>query len=215
MVALNEIDELIAEKLTQIVGSFSGVVPKEYLPYFTFGLFLVLIVIYAIFVWKFYRFLARRDLLELNLKQYTKVETSFWNRLFAVLLFILEFIIILPIVVFFWFVVMAFILLFLAKGIAPGNILLIAACIIGAVRVTSYYSEDLSRDLAKLFPFTILAVALVTPGFFNFSDTIARITEISGLLTHIYFYLLTIMALEFLLRMFYLITPEKKVSDKD
>jgi len=209
MVALNQVDEVIADKLSEIISNASGLVPEEYRPFFTLGIFLVLIVIYAIFVWKFYRFLAKRDLLELDLKKYNKVEHAFWNKFIALILFTLEFIIILPIVVFFWFIVMALLLLFLAKELPAGTILLVSAVIVGAVRIVSYYSQDLAKDLAKMFPFTILAIALITPGFFDFTNVISRVTEIGNLLSHALIYLLITIAIEVLLRVFYMITPEK------
>ena len=76
------------------------IVPEQYRVYVTLGVFIVLISVYAIFVWKFYRFLAKRDLLELNLKQYNNVEHSLLNKMLALGLFIVEYIIILPIVVY-------------------------------------------------------------------------------------------------------------------
>jgi len=186
---------------------FNNTIPTEYKPYLNLGIFLVLITLYAIFVWNFYRFIGKRDLLELDLSQYNKSGHPVTIKLFAILLFILEYIIILPIVVFFWFVVVALILLVLAKDHTIENILLISAVIIGAIRISAYYKEDLSRDLAKLFPFTILAVALLTPGFFDLKDTLLKLASIPDLFSHILFYLLMIAILEFILRIIYLIMP--------
>jgi len=45
----------------------------------------------------------------------------------------------------------------LNKGLEPSLILLVSAAIIGAVRISSYYNEDLSRELAKFLPLTLLA----------------------------------------------------------
>ncbi|MBS3066658.1 hypothetical protein J4205_02440 [Candidatus Pacearchaeota archaeon] len=203
------IGDAVNVTLGKTVEYFGSVIPPQYMVYFTFAIFTLLITIYALFVWNFYRFLAKRDLLQLNLAQYNRYDHAVVKKLLAAILYVLEYIIILPIVVFFWFFVMTFILLILGREQSFSQIALIAACIVGAVRITSYYSEDLSKDLAKLFPFTILAIALVTPGFVNVPELVVKISEVGNLFSNIVVYLVVIMALEFILRMLQLITPDK------
>src|SRR3989344_2620169 len=101
----------------------------------------------------------------------------------------------------------------ISDTVAPGYILFIAAVIVGSIRITAYYTEDLSKDLAKLFPFTILAIALVSPGFFK-RETLSAIWDIGSLLGNVVIYLLVIVLLEFVLRMLTLISPEEKTNKK-
>jgi len=202
------ISDTLSDNLDLIFTAIKDFIPAFYQPYLTLGIFIILVSMYSIFVWKFYRFLAKRDLLELNLGKYNRYQTGFFKRFFAIVFFIAEYIVVLPIVVFFWFSVVAIILLFLAKEHTIQNILLIAGVLVGSVRVAAYYSEDLSKDIAKLFPFTILAVAVTTPGFLDISDTILKITQITGLFSNVLFYLFGIIVLEFTMRMLYLIMPE-------
>ena len=201
------INNITSETLNNSLNSISSLFPEPYKSYLVLGIFILLISIYSIFVWKFYRFLAKRDLLELNLNQYNNSDHPFLKKFFEVLLFIAEYIIILPVVVFFWFFVISIILLLLAKEHSISNILLISATMVGAVRISAYYNEDLSKDLAKLFPLTILAVAFLTPNFFDLNDTISKISEIPNLFTNTIFYLISIVILEFILRIFFLIIP--------
>ncbi|MAG50692.1 hypothetical protein CL621_03605 [archaeon] len=202
------ISDTISNKILEIYNAILNFIPAAYEIPITLGVFIILISVYAIFVWKFYRFLAKRDLLELNLGKYNRYERAFMKKFFAVILFIIEYVIILPVVVFFWFFVMAIILIFLAKEQDIQNILLISAVIVGAVRVAAYYNEDLSKDLAKMFPFTILAVAIITPGFFDVESIITKIAGISGLFTNIVTFLVIIMVLEFIMRILFLIMPQ-------
>ena len=201
------INNITNEALNNSLNSISSLFPEPYKSYLILGIFILLISIYSIFVWKFYRFLAKRDLLELNLNQYNNSDHPFLKKFFEVLLFIAEYIIILPVVVFFWFFVISIILLLLAKEHSISNILLISATMVGAIRISAYYNEDLSKDLAKLFPLTVLAVAFLTPNFFDLNDTISKISEIPNLFTNIIFYLISIVILEFILRIFFLIIP--------
>jgi small-conductance mechanosensitive channel len=201
----------------QVISAFNyatDFIPLQYHKYFVFCLMTLGIVVYSIFVWKFYRFLAKRDLLELNLRKYNKVEHPTLNKVFAIVLFIIEYIIILPFITFFWFFIMSIILFFLARDLAPENILLISGGIIGAIRITAYYNEDLSKDLAKMFPFTILAISLVTPGFFKIGETVAKLGRIDEVLVNVVTYLFMIMVLEFILRILYLISPEGQLASE-
>jgi small-conductance mechanosensitive channel len=200
------IDNFVSRGIGSMFDFFNRI-PEEYRIYLTLGIFIVLITLYAIFVWKFYRFLGKRDLLELNLNRYNRTEHAFTNKFFAVVLFFVEYIIILPIVVFFWFIVIALMLLILAEDQTIGDILLKSAVIVGVVRIASYYKEDLARDLAKVFPFTILIFALLTPQSLDLQGMVSKIYLIPGLFSNILIYLFVIASLEFILRVVYLVMP--------
>ncbi len=207
-------NKVVNETLGDSFRFAEQIIPEEYLLYVTLGVFLIAVVLYSIFVWKFYRFLAKRDILELNLSQYNHSSNALSKKLTAIFFFIIEYIVVLPIVVFFWFFVIAIILLVLAREQPLGVILLISAVIIGAIRITAYYSEDLSKDLAKIFPFTILVIAMTTPGFFSVELLLAKIYQIPSLFAHTFIYLIVIIVIEFLLRMVWLIFPSKSDSEK-
>ena len=197
----------------EAISSILRYVPDSWKPYVLLGFFIFAVVIYCIFIWQFHRFISRRDLLELNLDQYNQIEHEGLNKAFATLLFVLEYMVILPIVVFFWFFVIAIMILVLAKEQAVGNILLISACVVGAIRITAYYDEDLSREFAKVFPFTLLIIALTTPEFFELNQIIGKLSSISGLFTNVINYLFVIMFIEFFLRVLYLVIPAKEEKD--
>ncbi len=162
--------------------------------------FTTLMVVYAIFVFYFYRFLAKKNILELNLNQYNQYENPSMVKFFALIFFFLEYILLLPIVTFFWFAVLAILITLLAKDISTGTTLLLSAALVASVRVTSYISHQLSTDLAKMVPFTFLAIALTTAGFFDVSSVIGRITEIPQLFSNILYYLAFIVTIEIFMR---------------
>lgn len=162
--------------------------------------FTAVIVIYSTFVFYFYRFLAKKNIIELNLNQYNQYQNTFIVKTLAVILFIIEYIILLPALTFFWFATLSILILLLAKGIDVHTVLLIAAALVASVRVTSYLSEDLSKDLAKMLPFTLLAIAITTAGFFNPTDLISRFSEIPSLFANIPIYLVFIVAIELIMR---------------
>lgn len=162
------------------------------------------IALYSLFIFFFYRFLAKRDVLKLHLSEYNIYKHSFLIKAFAVIFYIIEFIIITPIVIFFWFAILAIFLILLAKELEVGTIILVCAALISAIRITAYFKEDLSRDLAKMIPFTLLGVAVLTPGFLDLGTSIARMGDLPLFFNNAIYYLLFISGLEIVLRLFYL-----------
>ncbi len=78
--------------------------------------------------------------------------------------------------------------------------MLISAALVASVRVTAYISENLSKDLAKMLPFTLLAIAITTAGFFDIETLISRVSEIPSLVSSLPYYLIFIVAIEFIMR---------------
>ncbi len=166
----------------------------------TLAFFTTVIVLYSIFVFYFYRFLARKNIIELNLNQYNQYGNEVVMKIFAVIFYIIEYIILLPVLTFFWFAFLSVLILVLSKGLDTATVLLISAALVASVRATSYVSEDLSKDLAKMLPFTLLAIAITKPGFFSVTSLLSRINEIPSLFVNIPYYLLFIIAVELVMR---------------
>ena len=181
-----------------ITTLFTGEIPLA----LTLIFFTVVIVIYSVFVFYFYRFLAKKNIIELNLNQYNQYANPAVVKFFAVIFYLIEYVIILPILTFFWFAVLSILILLLSKGLSISTILLISAALVASVRITAYVSEDLSKDLAKMLPFTLLAIAITTAGFFDINALFSRITEIPSLFSNIAYYLLFIVAVELIMRTF-------------
>lgn len=168
------------------------------------NLFLIalLIFIYAVLIWKFYRFVANKDILELNLKRFNRTTRPGLAKTFAGLIYFFEYLIMTPLMVFLWFFVFTGLLLLLTDGLELNTLLIISATIVAAIRMTAYYKENLSRDLAKLLPLTLLGVSLTQSTLLNFQKVVAQLAGIPEFLNHIFVYLLFIMVIEFILRIF-------------
>ena len=127
------------------------------------------IVIYSTFVFKFYRFSAKRDLIDADFTQYSEGFTGFMKRLIDGLLLIVQNILFAPFLISFWVLILAVILTLLSGGDDLYWNVLVATSVVGSVRVISYFSEDLARDVAKMLPFAVLGVFLVDSGSFNWN----------------------------------------------
>lgn len=180
--------------------------------------FTTVIVIYSIFVFYFYRFVAKKNIIELNLNQYNQYSHPAAIKFFAVLFYIIEYIILLPLLTFFWFGILAILTLILAKELPVDAVLLLAAALVASIRVTSYVNEDLAKDLAKMLPLTLLAIAITTAGFFDLSIFFDRIKEIPELFSDIPYYLVFIIGIELIMRISDSIgsafKPEKEITEE-
>ena len=167
----------------------------------TASVYTLFMAAYAVFVFKFYRFVASRDMFAVDLSRYEDAGLRWLKSSFHVVTYILKYLILFPIFAFFWFAVLTLILAFLSKGQAFSDSLLIAIATVGAIRVTAYYRESLARDLAKILPFTVLAVFLVDVSFFSVDESIESLKEARDYTEDILYYLLLLIALEFVLRL--------------
>ena len=125
------------------------------------------IVLYSTFVFKFYRFLAKKDLIDADFSQYSEGFTGFMKRFVDGVLLIIQNILFAPFLISFWVLILAVILTLLSGGDDLYWNVLVATSVVGSVRVISYFSEDLARDVAKMLPFAVLGVFLVDTGSFN------------------------------------------------
>ena len=168
---------------------------------------------YAVFVFKFYRFVAARDMFGLDLSKNDGMRDAIaWDLIFLVW-YVVRYLILFPAFGFFWFAVLTLILVFLSEDRELSTILMIAMATVCAIRVSAYYNEDLSRDLAKILPFAVLGVFIIDTSFFNVQSSLDTLREISQHRELIAYYLIFLVVLEFALRfvfvVFKLIFPAK------
>lgn len=166
----------------------------------TFGLFL-----YGFFVWKFYRTLSKRDLFKLDLDKYNipGVEGAVWFKIGDTIGYIFKYLIVFPIYISFWFVALSLVLFILAEEILTEHVILISIVVIAAVRMTSYFNEDLASDIAKLVPLALLAVLLTDPTFFSVDKFIERVIQIPSVIGLMLDSLIFSISLEWTLRILY------------
>lgn len=169
---------------------------------FIFG---ILIAVVSIFIWRFYKSLASRDLIELNLKKFNRSDHPLMSKFIAMALFSVEYIIVMPFLIMLWYAALSIILLLIANELDITGILVLSAGVVIAVRILAYYSDEVSQELAKLFPFTALSVFLLSPDAFIVDDLIMKLSEIPLLFDSIFSFLLIILGVEIVLRLFYTI----------
>jgi len=176
---------------------------------------ILLVFIYAVIVWKMHKLLSKKNIIELNLRQYNKSEHAFWKKVLAGALYLAEYVVILPFLVFFGFIIFTIFVIILNPDIPTNTVLIISAVIVGAIRITAYYKEELSRDLAKLLPLNLLVVSIVRSKIITFDEIFSQFSQIPNYILTIPYYLGFIVAIEIILRTFEIIFSIFKKDDSD
>jgi len=166
-------------------------------------LFIIGVSIYSIFIFKFYRFVAKREIFKFNLKKYNHSDFRKIKKFSHLLLYILKYLIIFPILTFFWFIVLSIILAFLSRNNTMQTVLLISFSLVAVIRIMAYYNEDLSKDLAKMLPFALLGVFLVDISYFSAGASLDSIKQLPDLWKIAVYYLIFIIILELSLRILF------------
>jgi hypothetical protein len=156
--------------------------------------FVIGVAIYSLFVFKFYRFLARRKIMKQSIKEY-EMHAGLKRLLHG-----LEVIFLFPFIVFFWFFVMAMLITLISSGQSIESIVYISVAYVSAVRITAYYSDELSKDLAKLIPFALLALFLIDASGMSLVNPLDLIGQLFGMGKTLAYYLVFVIILELALR---------------
>ena len=157
--------------------------------------------VYAVFVFKYYRFVASRDMFAVDLSKYAASRFRWMRTFLHIVMYVAKYLVLFPFFAFFWFAILTLILTFLSKDRSFPDVLLLALVTISSIRVTAYYNEDLSRDLAKILPFAVLAIFLIDTSFFAISESLDLLKETPDHTENILYYLLFLIAMEFVLRL--------------
>ena len=193
--------EAFGNLLLDAYASLVAILPPFATTFISFFLIAILIVLFSIMIYKFYKSIARKNLISLDLNKYNKSTHPFVVKFVAGLLYFLEYVLILPFFIFLWFIVLTIFLMLLTERTIE-TLLIISATLIAAIRMTAYYNQDLSKDLAKLVPFTLLATSLLSPNFFSVERVLGQIALIPTVFGPVLYYLIFIIALEMVLRGF-------------
>ena len=209
---MQEVTNLILE-IENIYILLLSKLPTMFAEFLNFFLLVLLIVLYSIFIWHFYRLLSKKDILQLNLNQYNKYQDAFLVKIVAGFLYLIEYILISPLLIFAGFVCFTILIILMNESLSIASLLLISATIVASIRITAYYKEDLSREIAKFFPFTLLGLSLINPNLFNLDRIFSQVLSIPSLFNQVGNYLLFIIFIEIILRffrfIFYLFSDEK------
>jgi len=166
-------------------------------------IFIAGMAVYAFFIFKFYKFLAKRDIFSLTFSYYDDSSLAWLKNFMKAIFYVVKYILIFPVIIFIWFAFLSLLLMYLSKAQDIQAVLLSSMALVAVVRIAAYYSEELSKDLAKMLPFALLGIFIIDASFFSLEQSSKLIFQIPTVWKTILYYLLFAIALEFVLRILY------------
>ena len=164
------------------------------------ALFVVSVTLYGVFVFHFYRFLARKDIFQLNLGKHSESSHPFFKKTVAVLFYLFKSLLLFPLFVAFWFLVLAGLLFLMGKNHSIDSVMLAAIGVVAAIRICAYYNGALATDIAKILPFALLGIMLIDSTLVRIPQSTDTIQQAATHLETMVYYLSGVVALEFVLR---------------
>ena len=158
------------------------------------------ITLYGVFVFNFYRFVARKDIISLDLQRHNQARHAMTRKILSLVFYVIRFLVIYPVFVFFWFCVMAGLLYVLSRNQTIDTVMLVGMGVVGAIRVSSYYSEALSTDIAKILPFALLGTMIVDSSVTRILESTEGVQDAALSWETVVYYLVAVVALESVLR---------------
>ena len=179
-----------------IIGIYSaveGIMGVELTYFFTTAL---AIAIFGIILGTFYKNFSRERFFVLEENQ----GESNVDSAVHILAFIAKYTLAFPLITFVWFMFLSLFLVFL--GDQPvAETMFVALAVVAAIRMTAYWDEGISEDLAKMLPLGLLAYFISNPAVLStqiFEEKVYSITQVLPLSLE---FLLYIIILEWILRL--------------
>ena len=157
--------------------------------------YVIAMAVYAFFIFKFYRFVASRDVFKIDFEKHRGKGKA---AMYAI--YIIGYLILFPIIIFIWFGVFSAFLIFISKMKILSSILLVAMALVATIRIATYYNEELSRDIAKLLPLAMLAIFIIDMSYVSIPESINILYQMPLMWKVMVYYLIFVICLEFFLR---------------
>jgi hypothetical protein len=149
-------------------------------------------VVYCLFVFMFYRRVSKRFIFAAKKEEKKRFLTRF--------LYGFQYTLISPLVLVAWAAVITLLLLLMQNDIPLATGLLISMALLATIRITAYFNEGLSEDVAKTVPVSLLALFLVNMQIIKLPEFFAKVKQIPAVLDTLVIYFLFIVVLELILR---------------
>lgn len=203
----NSFEQVWAQDSTFVNELLDNSIFSEKSQIMVFLLFIIGIAIYALFVWYFYRYISKRDLLPKSFfpswgDNVSKVRIVGYSAVYMGTF---------PAIILVWFMVLSFFIFFISKEMPFEIALFVSMTIIGVVRILTYYREEAAKEVAKMIPYALLSFFLTTavvfaePNFFTEKEFGLIPIKIAEHFTEILAAMIVISIFEFSFRIIFII----------
>ncbi len=194
--------ELISNQTLMLYSSFRNSLPRGWVIAVETFVLIVAVSLLCIFIWLFYASLSKRDFLRIDMRGRHASE-YFSQRKFSIISYFVKYLIFTPFLVILWFMGLSIMLLFLNRSMAIGAILTSSAVIVGVIRILSYYNNEAAEEVAKIVPFALIALFLMSSLGVTFTQVLSQLAQIPVLFDTILVYIGVLVFVEVVMRLSY------------
>jgi|GEM_PF-714032 len=178
-----------------IVGIYSSVVSVMGQDLTNFFIMALGIAVYGIILGTFYKTFSREKFFVLEHEPGEDTTSQVLHGIALILKYTLAF----PIITFVWFMFLSLFLIFLGSQSAA-DVMYVAIAVVAATRMTAYWDEGISEDLAKMLPLGLLAFFIGNPSVLDAAVFEQKFFQITQVLPTAIDYFIYIIILEWILR---------------
>ncbi len=209
---------VIAGSISGFLGSYGFSMDEFRSSSTTLTVYIIGILVYSIFIFKFYKLVSKRDIIDVDLHKYDYSKHEFVKKVSIFLLSTVLYFIVFPLIAFFGFLVISSLLALLSRDRTVESIMILSMAFIGAVRALSYYSEGLAQDLSKLLPFALLGVLLIDASIISIGGAFSKMISVFEVWRTLVYYFVFIVIVEFIMSMtyklYYIIKPVRTAEKR-
>lgn len=123
-------------------------------------LYIIGMAVYAIFVFELYHFISRKNIFELDLREYARGREKVKNIMKTVLHFA-KYLVVFPVFPILWFTIFTVLISILSGGRSVESLFVVSMAVVSTIRIGAYYDERLAEDLGKMLPLAMLGIFVV------------------------------------------------------
>jgi hypothetical protein len=159
-------------------------------------------VIFCIFTYSFHKAVARKFIFEFENRNCKSSKHPRLMQTWCTAVFIFKYLFFAPILLLLWFTTIAVLLFIFTRNVPIETLLILSMAFLSTIRITSYYDEALSRQIALNFPLSLLVVVLIDFAVIDFDLFMTKLYSLPALLPTLAIYFLFTVLLEFILRIY-------------
>ena len=170
------------------------------------------ILAFSFFIWKTAKFLSKREVFTLKPKTEAYVENLSQGKRIA--LYLTKYILIFPIIMYFWVVVCFFFMYALNTSLSFGVLTLMMVGIISATRIAAHFNESLAEDIMKFLPFNLLFTLLYNP-YLDYNKIMSSVEHFPLIMLELTIFIGFVALIELILKVTYFAVKKTRPYSKN
>lgn len=190
----------ISEPFIEFYEALAGKLPFDLGSFILLVYFTIIAINYVFYITHYHKFLSKKNFLGLDLYKNELVDHPFFSKLFSIIFYIIEYLLVLPIVTIIWFYFFAS-FLFVLTDLGVINTLAVSALMVATARVLAFVDENKSAHFTQVTAIAFFVMFFIGPIHTDsYGSFIERLLQLPFLYNYILYFLIFIISVELFLK---------------